>query len=162
MKNKILVKSAMMSAIICLLTMAVSIPIPNESGYINLGDAAVLLSAWFLPSVWGFLACGVGSALSDIFLSFTIYAPASFLIKGCMSLVAHFIFSSVKKRKNIARLLSGITAELVMISGYFIFESILYGFPAAAVNIPFNAIQGGAGLLLGSAVATVTDKYKLF
>jgi uncharacterized membrane protein len=57
-----------------------------------------------------------------------------------------------------SRIISGIVAETVMVFGYFVFEGFLYGFVPSAVNIPANAIQGVAGIVLGVILAKVFDK----
>ena len=145
-----IVFTALFTALVCVATMIIKIPSPLK-GYLNLGDGVVLLAGWMLPTVNGFLAAGLGSAFADIFLGYALYAPATFLIKGLMALIAQFGFKIFPKKKNegSARMFSGMIAEAVMVLGYFLFESLLYGFAASAVNIPANAIQGAAGLVLG-------------
>ncbi len=142
--------SALMAALVCVATMIVKIPSPMK-GYLNLGDCAVLVSAWILSPVYGFLAAGVGSALADLFSGYVLYAPATFLIKGAMAPVAFFAFALLGKRmKELpARLIAAALAELVMILGYYLFEGVLYGFIPSLVNVPANAVQGVAGMILG-------------
>ena len=48
-----------------------------------------------------------------------------------------------------SRIISGILAEIFMVLGYYVFEGFLYGFLASLVNIPANAVQGVAGLIMG-------------
>lgn len=45
-----------------------------------------------------------------------------------------------------------------MVLGYFIFEGFMYGFVPSAVNIPANAVQGVAGLILGVILIKVFEK----
>ena len=71
--------------------MLIRIPTPLK-GYINLGDAIVLLCAFLLPPSYAFFAAGIGSMLADIFSGYAVYAPATFIIKGLMALAAYFIF----------------------------------------------------------------------
>jgi uncharacterized membrane protein len=47
-----------------------------------------------------------------------------------------------------------------MVAGYFIFEGFLYGFAPSAVNIPFNAVQGICGLIIGVALSKIFEKIK--
>lgn len=158
-KNKKIVISALMAALVCVATMIIKIPSPLQ-GYINLGDCIVLVSAWVLSPVYGFFAAGVGSALADLLSGYPLYAPATFIIKGCMALVAFGIFKLMKNktRKLPARLIGGILAEIVMVGGYFIFEGFLYGFGASLVNIPPNCIQGVAGIVIGLLLVKVFEK----
>lgn len=158
-KNKKIVLTALMAALICVATMIIKIPSPL-GGYINLGDCLVLISGWILSPVYGFLAAGIGSALADLLSGYALYAPATFIIKGCMALVAFGIFKLMKNktRKLPARLIGSILAEIVMVGGYFVFEGFLYGFGASLVNIPPNCIQSVAGIVIGLLLVKVFEK----
>ena len=48
-----------------------------------------------------------------------------------------------------------------MVLGYLLFEGVLYGFVASLVNIPANAIQGLAGLILGIVLIKIFEKSKI-
>ena len=161
-KIKSLVMAALMAAMACVATMVIKIPTPMK-GYLNLGDCIVLLSGWILAPGYGFLAAGLGSALADVFSGYVIYAPATFAIKGLMALVAFATFRLWSKRigKLPSRLLGGVLAEIVMVMGYFVFEGFMYGFIPSAVNIPTNAVQGVAGLLLGIVLVKVFERFEI-
>lgn len=158
-KTQKIVFSALLASLVCVATMIIKIPSPLK-GYINLGDCVVLLSGWILSPVYGFLAAGVGSGLADIFSGYAVYAPATFIIKGLMALVAHFVFKMMDKKLPAlpSRIISGTLSEIVMVGGYFLFEGFLYGFIPSAVNIPANAVQGVAGLILGVVLVRVFEK----
>ena len=161
-KTKKLVLAALLAALTCVATMLIKIPSPLK-GYLNLGDCVVLAAGWILSPAYGFLAAGLGSALADIFSGYVIYAPATFVIKGLMALVAYFGFRMLhKKIRNLpARILSGFTAEVLMVLGYFVFEGFLYGFGPSVVNIPANGVQGAAGLILGITLMKIFEKTKI-
>lgn len=166
MKNnttKRLVLAAMLAALTCVVTMMIKVPSPLK-GYLNLGDCLVLLAGWVLSPVYGFLAAGLGSALADLFSGYLIYAPATFVIKGLMALVAAYGFKLLyKKLGNMpSRIVAGFVAETVMVLGYFVFEGFIYGFAPSMVNIPANGVQGVAGLLLGCVLIKVFEKSKIF
>lgn len=154
-----IVMSAMFAALVCIATMMIRIPSPLK-GYLNLGDGIVLLAGWMLPPFYGFLAAGAGSALADLFSGYVIYAPATFIIKGLMALVAHYGFQLFRNiiGTQPSRIVAGIAAELVMVLGYFVFEGFLYGFVPSIVNIPANSVQGLAGLILGCALIKMFEK----
>ena len=158
-KTKKIVIAAMFAALCCVATMIIKIPSPLK-GYLNLGDCIVLLSGFMLSSVYGFLAAGLGSALADIFSGYVVYAPATFIIKGIMALIAFCGFKLLHKKVGAtpSRIISGIVAELVMVMGYFVFEGFMYGFEPSVVNIPANAVQGVAGIILGVILAKIFDK----
>lgn len=155
------VKAAMLAALCCVATMIIKIPSPLK-GYLNLGDCVVLLSGFMLSPCYGFLAAGLGSALADIFSGYVTYAPATFVIKGLMAIIAHFGFKHLNKKIGVtlARIISGAMAEVAMVLGYFIFEGFMYGFIPSAVNIPANGVQGAVGLILGVILMKIFDKNK--
>ena len=157
-----IVLTAMLAALVCVATMIVKIPSPLK-GYINLGDCIVLLSGWLLSPVYGFLAAGIGSALADLFSGYVVYAPATFVIKGVMAIVAFYGYKLMSKKcRDIpSRIFSSVFSEVLMIGGYFLFEGLLYGFAPSAVNIPANAVQGVAGLILGVLLIRIFEKSKI-
>lgn len=161
-KTQKIVLSALLASLVCVATMLIKIPSPLK-GYLNLGDCVVLLSGWVLSPVYGFLTAGIGSALADIFSGYIIYAPATFVIKGLMAVTAYFVFKLIsKKAKNtISKIISGTLAEILMVVCYFLFEGFMYGFIPSAVNIPANAMQGVAGLILGILLVRIFEKSKL-
>ena len=155
--------ASMLAALVCVATMIIKIPSPLK-GYINLGDCVVLLSGWLLPPGYSFLAAGIGSALADVFSGYAVYAPITFAIKGLMAVVIYFCKKVLKdKIGNIPVLIiGGITAEILMIAGYYVFEGFMYGFAASVVNISPNAVQGVAGMLFSIALVKMFDKSKIF
>ena len=157
-----IVISSLFAALICVATMLIKIPSPLK-GYINLGDGIVLLAAWVLPLPYGLVAAGLGSALADLFSGYVVYAPATFAIKALMVVVAYSCYKlfTKKTKSTISRIFSGILAEIVMILGYFLFEGILYGFVPSLVNIPANAVQGIAGIVIGVVLITVFEKQNI-
>ena len=161
-KTKKLVVAALMAALACVATMIIQIPSPLK-GYINLGDCIVLTAGWMLSPAYGFLAAGLGSALADLFSGYVLYAPATFVIKGLMAVIAFYGFQLLYKKLGSlpARIISGAAAETVMIFGYFAFEGFLYGFLSSAVNLPANAVQGVAGLVIGVVLMKVFEKSKI-
>ncbi len=160
-KIRTLVLTALMTALCAVMTTVIKIPSPM-GGYFNLGDCAVLLSAWLLGPGWGAAAAGVGSALSDL-QGFPLYAPATLVIKALMAAAAGWLFQqyreSVQRRALAPRLVSGGVAECIMIAGYFGFEAVLLGMgPGAAANIPFNLAQGVVGVVSATAVMSLLNR----
>ena len=161
--TKRIVLAALMAALACVATMIIKIPSPMK-GYLNLGDCVVLASGWLLPGGYGFFAAGLGSALADLFSGYIVYAPATFVIKGLMALIA---FACLKltiggMNKLVSQLIGGVLAEIAMVAGYLIFECFLYGFAASVVNVLPNAMQGLAGIILGILLIKVLEKANLF
>ena len=157
--TKKIVKTALLTTLVYIATMIIKIPSPMK-GYINVGDCIVLLCGWLLSPGYGFIAAGLGSALADILSGYVTYAPATFLIKGCMALVAFSCFQLLHRGigKLRAQMIGGVLAEIVMVGGYFLFEGLLYGFTPSLVNIPANLVQGVAGFIFGVLLIKIVEK----
>lgn len=82
-----LVLTALLAAMACAATMAIRVPTPT-GGYVNLGDAVVLLGAYLLGPGWGAAAAGIGSALADLLGGYPMYVPATLVIKAVMAALA--------------------------------------------------------------------------
>ena len=158
-----LVMSSLIASLCCIATMIIRIPSPLK-GYLNLGDCVVLLSGWLLPPAYAFAGAGIGSALADLFSGYAYYAPATFVIKGIMAVIAHFCFKGMHSKlgNTASRIIGGTLAEIEMVMGYFVFEGFLYGFVPSAVNIPANAVQGIAGIIVGLVLVRIFEKSKIF
>lgn len=154
-----LTTAGVLAAAIVLLTTLVSIPMPGGLGYINLGDAGVLLAGMMLGGGWGALCAGAASALSDVLLGYTVYAPATFLIKGLVALIAGVLFAKTQKKIRFAALY---LAALVVPVGYFFYEVLLYKAPSALPNVPFNTMQCIIGAVVATVVGVMLQKTKLF
>ncbi len=155
---KKLVTAAIFAALTCVATMIINIPIPATNGYINVGDGVVILSAWLLGGIYGVAAAGIGSAMSDILLGYTTYAPGTFVIKALMALVAYAVAKALSSRAHgfIGRALSAVLAEAVMVLGYFVYEATLLGYGIGAVpGIFSNLIQAAGGVIISVAVMEI-------
>ncbi len=147
--------AAVFAALSCVATMVIHIPMPATNGYINLGDCAVLLGAFVLGPVYGAAAGGLGSMLADLLLGYAAYAPGTLVIKGLVAVCAALIMRAAGK-KSLGLLLGAFLGELVMVLGYFAYESLILGYGmGAAASIPGNAIQGAVGMVLGVLVYQV-------
>lgn len=147
---KKLILAALFAALSCVATMSIRIPTPGTGGYIHPGDAIVILSGVILGPVWGFLAGGIGSALSDLIGGYFIYVPITFVIKGLVALAAGLLYQKVgknQKSRYIAVILGGVADIILVAGGYFVCEFFIYGTGAAA-SIPANIIQGVGGLVI--------------
>lgn len=150
-----LVVTGLLTALVCAATMVIKIPTPN-GGYVNVGDAMVLLSGWVLGPVYGCFAAGVGSALADLLSGYGSYVLGTLVVKGGMGAVAALL---MRKGSRAALVFGGLLAELVMVGGYFLYESVLLGYGmAAAASVPGNMVQGVIGLVLGVMLYRMCDR----
>ena len=97
-----LVQSALFAALCTAMTLVIQVPSP-VSGYVNLGDCGVLLSAWVLGPWYGGAAAGIGSMLADIFSGYAHYAPGTLAIKLAMAVLAGLLVQkhNVLDRKSV-------------------------------------------------------------
>ena len=124
----------------------------------ELGILSKTVSTW--ETGHGFPDVSVLSALADIFSGYAVYAPITCVIKGVMALAFHFLFKLLQKNtgKTLSAIISGAISELLMITGYFLFEGFLYGFPLALANTPAGAIQGSISLIIGVILIKILKK----
>lgn len=165
-RTKKIILSALFAALTCVGTMIIKVPTPTM-GYIHPGDGFVLLSGLLLGPLWGGLAAGVGSALSDLIGGYFIYVPATLIIKALTAITAYYVFTGLKKlirvENDIPRLIiASILGELVMVAGYFLFEifmlavanhtSLSAGVIASLAGIVPNLIQGVFGVIIATVL----------
>lgn len=150
-----LVYTALFTALTTVATLVIQVPSPM-SGYVNLGDAMVLLSAGILGPVYGTAAAGIGSMLADLLSGYAYYAPGTLVIKCLMAFVAAQVFLVLKdkvKGKHFAKVVSGLLAEIIMVVGYFGYAGLILGNGlSAALSIPGNLVQGGFGIVVSTVV----------
>ena len=160
-----LVLASLFAALTYVMTMVVQVPSPMQ-GYVNLGDCAVLLSAWLLGPLYGGAAAGIGSMLADLLSGYAHYAPGTFAIKLAMAVAAALIFRALQSRAShnllLSQAVSGVVAETIMVVGYFGYASLWLGQGlAAAASIPGNIVQGVFGLVAAIAVYAVLNKSRV-
>lgn len=157
--TKKLVLAAMLAAMTCVATMIIQIPL-SANGYVNMGDAVVLFTAYLLGPLYGAAAGGVGSMLADLISGYVIFVPATFIIKALMAAAAGYMFkrlSDTKLAKPVSMVICGIVGEAIMVVGYFAFAAIflLDSAAAAAAEIPGNLLQGAFGIIVSTILSQV-------
>ena len=105
-------------------------------GIIHFGDAFIFMAATLLPLPYAMLSAAIGAGLGDLLSGAAIWIPATVIIKPLMVLCCRF--------KKIGITLAG----MLCIAGYFLYEILVYGFAAAATDIPGTVIQTAGNLIL--------------
>ena len=161
MKN-IRIAALSITALACLTTLFVRIPLPSR-GYFNVGDVAVVFGGLVLGfmnprqgALWALAACGVGSALADVLGGFAVFAPLTFLAKGAEGALAALAASRTGAAQYAMLALGG----LAMIAVYFIGETLMpnIGLQGAAAEILANVIQAVGGAVGGFFAAKALKK----
>ena len=132
--------------------------IPNGLGYNNLGDAFIFTAAYFFGGYFGFFVGGIGSAIADVILGYTIYAPFTLVIKGVMAFIVFAIVKCLGKvNKPLSKIVAFIAASVFMAVGYFatnaiIANNILVGFSDLLSDFLQGIISTSVAFLLTSAL----------
>lgn len=142
--------AALMAAMACVATMVIKIPIPATGGYINLGDCIVLLSGIILGPAYGGIA-------ADLLGDYVAFAPATFIIKGLMAVVAALLIRDISRKNILNVLFAGFIAEVIMVVGYFVFEALVMGYGLAAAG----AIQGIAGIAIATLLMPIIKRINI-
>ncbi len=137
-------RTAVIAALVFVATQFIKVPLPF--GYANMGDCFVILSGWVIGGGYGCVAAVAGSILADVISGYAIYVPASLIIKAIMSFVAYkgfqFAIKFSGKKRRMVLIIIAMIAELIMVTGYFLYEIILYEIGGAMVSLMGNILQG--------------------
>ena len=222
MKSREVALASVFTALVTVTTIMFQVYIPETRGYFNLGEVAVYLTALLLGPRVGAIAGGIGSALADLVTGYSIYAPATLVIKGLEGYIVGKLSKILRKHPYLAKplnlavpvlvfimiaaigtifytgtfelssypplytsafqveswmwvtlavaaalavgyesyrvgktslfVVSMIAGGSVMVAGYFLYESLLFGPAPAAVEVPFNIGQVVVGIIGGLAL----------
>ena len=136
-------------------------------GYFNIGEAIIYFAAILFGPYVGAFAGGVGAGMADFFLGYTNYAPITLVVKALEGFVVGYAFRYLRKfdskpiklRSKTVAILLGVP---VMVLGYLIAEYYILGYgPAAYLEIPWNLIQCGGGLIIALPLINIIEKTKI-
>lgn len=154
---------ALAMAVVCLSTMVIQIPIPL--GYMHLGNCCILLIGVFFDTTTGLLAAGIGSAMADLLLGYPQWIIPTLIIKGLMG----YSIARLSKKKDervrvmaLRTLRAVVVGILIMIVGYILFGTILYGSFTASIAQGYGlSVEGILGIVLFYIIGIVLEKGKL-
>ncbi len=138
--------TALMAALIFVLTWIPRIPVPGPGGYIHLGDAGIIFAASAFGPWVAMASGGLGTALADL-IGFPQWAVFSLVAHGLQGLAVGLIF-----RRGLgwaSAILATTISVFIVVAGYFGAGIILQGVGAAVAEVPFNVIQALSGSLIG-------------
>ena len=157
--TKTMVKYGMLIALTTVMTMVIQIPTPGTNGYLNLGDMVVFLAALMLGRKGGFIVGGVGSAMADVLLGYSHYAPITLIVKGLEGYIAGTIYETRLGQK--VPIMATTIGGIWMAFGYYFAEIFMYGAKAALASIPGNLLQGIVGAITAVVLFVALKKTKI-
>ena len=116
---------ALSTALVLAATVVINIYVPATRGYFNLGETMIYLVALLFDPLTAAFAGGVGSALADVVLGYTIYAPATLVIKAAEGALASTLVRRLRGRqRGVFALSMGTVAAyfvVILVIGYTLF-----------------------------------------
>ncbi len=162
-KIKIMVFSALFAALIFTGTQFIKVPLPF--GYFNFGDCFIILAALMLGGTYAIMASAIGSVLADIISGYTIYVPATLIIKSLMVVIVTVIAKTGDATnhavKRLFKVIGVVLAELTMVLGYFLYDIVLYGIAGAGASLLGNFIQAAVAAIASIFIFTIFQKSTL-
>lgn len=140
-----LTMAGVMAALVFVMTYVPKVPVPMTGGYVHLGDGAIFLATLLLGPL-GIPAAAIGSGLSDLLGGYMVYLLPTMLIKALVALIAWKVW---REGSWLRAVIAFAAAEVLMVAGYFAFETAMYGGAAAWAAVGPNCLQGVAGVVLG-------------
>jgi len=152
---KEMVYTALLAALICVATFIIKVPSVVTNGYTHLGDGFIFIAVILLGKKNGAWAGAIGASLADLIGGYSFYALPTFIIKGIMALIMGTVIEKMPKMKYkwVAGALLG---SVWQIFAYYVVGSIMVGnFITTLSEIPGNAVQSGAGIIVAGAFLSV-------
>jgi uncharacterized membrane protein len=143
--------AAIFAALVAVATLLFVVPIPATSGYFNLGEVLIYVAALLFGPFVGAVAGG-GAAISDAAVAVQ-YAPGTLTIKAIEGFLVGFLTKKLNqkiKSITVCATLAIVIGGFEMVAGYFLYETLALGYPAALalLEVPFNIVQMLIGLVI--------------
>lgn len=160
-----MILSALLAALITVMTAFVKFNTGINNGYMHFGDSLIYLAACLIPTPYAAVSAALGGAFADLLAGAAIWAPFTAVIKAVNALTVSLIIRLKINRKK-ERILSPASASasvisgLVTVFGYLLAEGLLYSFPTALTSVPFSIVQALGSTVVFVLAAAALDKIK--
>ena len=116
----------------------IRLPFAPNGGLVHLGNVPLFVAAILFGKRTGMIAGGIGMGLFDLLSGWTLWAPFTLVIVGCMGFVVGAI---TEKRKNMGFIVLALIAACA--------EVVIYGnWVVPFTSIPGNLIQIGVAAVI--------------
>ncbi len=138
--------TALMAALIFVMTTLPRIPVPATGGYVHLGDAGIVFAACAFGPWVSMSAGGLGTALADL-LGFPQWAVFSLIVHGLQGFLVGLI---LRRGLTVVRgVVATVVGVIVVVAGYFVAGTLLEGSAVAVLEILPNTLQALSGSVIG-------------
>ncbi|WP_408072547.1 TIGR04002 family protein [Butyrivibrio sp. JL13D10] len=138
------------------------IPVGVNGGYIHFGDGLIYLAATILPMPYAMAAGAIGGGIADL-LTAPAWTFATIVIKALLVLPFTNKGPTILNRRNY---LAPIIAYFISHTGYFLAESLMFGWETAFLSsLAGGLVQSGGSmiffLMLGQTLDRINFKAKV-
>ena len=134
---------------------------------VNLGDAFIFIISYFFGPVAGLISGSIGSCLADLAV-FPVTALYTLFIKGIEGLIFGLISKKIKNmnyssiKENIMLMIACVISCFIMMSGYFLTETFLYGsYQTALISIYSNLVQSILSIIIFYMLYNLLNRTKI-
>ncbi|WP_457742877.1 ECF transporter S component [Thermococcus sp.] len=143
-------------ALVLLATAVIRKPVPQTGDYLNLGDTMIMFAAMVFGPAIGAFAGGVGSAIADLALGYSSWAPVTLLVKGLEGFIIGY--ASRKLEGTSGMTVAAVLGGTAMVVGYFLFEYKVFGLSSAYNELQGNIVQAVTGVIVGTGLTNLVKK----
>ncbi|GAB6092260.1 ECF transporter S component [Furfurilactobacillus curtus] len=152
-----LMLTAMLVAVTVVISRLFIIPVPMTHGNINLCDAGIFIAALALGPKVGGTVGALSGFLLDLLSGYAQYMFFSLIIHGLEGFLVGYL--SQRLSGTMARWLALGIGGVVMVAGYFLADSLLYGPAVGLVGLATNPIQAVVGGVVAWLVTPRVQPY---
>ena len=151
--------TALMTALIYVITAFLPIPYAGGSGYLNFSDGLIMFTTIFIGPIEGISSAIISCALADLTAGAANFIPFTIIAKGLEALSC-YVFFRLLKNHNVLKYLSCLIAPLFMVLTYMVAYLIMFG-KEFLINSVFDLIQGITGTVLSIILLKAFEKINL-
>lgn len=152
-KTKVIVKMAVMIALVYLATFFIKIP--SITGYTHLGDCMIFLAVLILGTKRGAVAGGIGAALADYLGGYMMWVVPTLLIKMIMALTMGIVTEKVFPKLRFGWIIGAVLGGAAQIILYTLVKVPLFGMGVAVTQLPMLTLQTVSGIVIAAILVSL-------
>jgi uncharacterized membrane protein len=156
-KTRHLVELAVLSSFVVVLGMVVKIQTPVGI-FTPMCDAGIFVIALLFGASSSLTVGALSGFLIDFLSGAYEWMFFSLVIHGLQGLIVGLSLKKKQTPKTIYRFFALVLGGMVMVTGYALSGSFLYGWTLSIVKVPGNIIQTGLGIVIAMIVESIVKK----